>query len=98
MPLEGGLYQWARLGLGELMGFHGRVESVDLRGGVDRDDRAAVVGTNLSYVVGPGGAWMASNKLFIIAAERLPARRGSSCLPRSGLASASGCTTSAALC
>ena len=66
MPLEGGLYQWARLGLGELTGFHGRLESVDLRRGADRDDRPASIGTNLSYAVGPSGAWMASNKTFIM--------------------------------
>ena len=26
-----------------------------------------LVGTNLSYVVGPGGAWIATNKTFIMA-------------------------------
>ena len=65
MPLEGGLYQWARLGLGELVGFMVAwnlwVYAVVLIATI-----GLVVGTNLSYVVGPGGAWLASNKSFIM--------------------------------
>lgn len=65
MPLEGGLYQWARLGLGELVGFMVAwnlwVYAVVLIATI-----GLVVGTNLSYVVGPGGAWLASNKVFIM--------------------------------
>jgi amino acid transporter len=66
MPLEGGLYQWARLGLSELVGFMVAwnlwVYAVVLIGTV-----GLVVGTNLSYVVGPGGEWLASNKIFVSA-------------------------------
>src|SRR3954469_17562478 len=65
MPLEGGLYQWARLGLGELMGFlvawNLWIYAVVLIATI-----GLVISTNLSFVVGPGGAWMASNKTFIM--------------------------------
>src|SRR3954469_22704658 len=65
MPLEGGLYQWARLGLNELMGFMVAwnlwVYAVVLIATI-----GLVVGTNLSYVVGPGGEWLAKNKLFLM--------------------------------
>ena len=65
MPLEGGLYQWARLGLGELTGFlvawNLWVYAVVLISTI-----GLVIGTNLSYVVGPSGAWVASDKTFIL--------------------------------
>ena len=66
MPLEGGLYQWARLGLGELMGFmvvwNLWVYAVLLLATI-----GLLIGTNMSYVVGAGGSWLATNKLFIMA-------------------------------
>jgi amino acid transporter len=65
MPLEGGLYQWARLGLGEAMGFlvawNLWIYAVLLIATI-----GLLVATSLSYVVGPGGAWIASNKPFIM--------------------------------
>ena len=65
MPLEGGLYQWARLTLGELMGFMVAwnlwIYAVVLIGTI-----GLLVGTSLSYAVGPSGAWMASNEPFIM--------------------------------
>ncbi len=65
MPLEGGLYQWARLCLGELMGFlvawNLWIYAVVLIATI-----GLVVGTNLSYAIGPSGGWMASNKTFIM--------------------------------
>jgi glutamate:GABA antiporter len=65
MPLEGGLYQWARLALNERMGFlvawNLWIYAVTYIATI-----GLVVGTNLSYVVGPGGAWMAGNKPFIL--------------------------------
>jgi amino acid transporter len=65
MPLEGGLYQWARLGLGELMGFMVAwnlwIYAVVLIATI-----GLLVGTNLSYVFGPAGAWFATNKTFIM--------------------------------
>ncbi len=65
MPLEGGLYQWARLGLGELVGFM-VAWNLWLYAVVLIATIGLLVGTNLSYVVGPSGAWMASNKPFIM--------------------------------
>jgi amino acid transporter len=66
MPLEGGLYQWARLGISELMGFMVAwnlwIYAVVLIATI-----GLVVGTNLSYVVGRGGEWLASNKIFLMA-------------------------------
>jgi amino acid transporter len=65
MPLEGGLYQWARLGLGELMGFMVAwnlwIFAVVLIATI-----GLVISTNLSYAIGPSGSWMASNKTFIM--------------------------------
>lgn len=65
MPLEGGLYQWARLSFGELTGFlvawnlwMFAVVLVSVIG--------LYVATNLSYAIGPSAGWMASNKLFIV--------------------------------
>jgi amino acid transporter len=65
MPLEGGLYQWARLGLGEWTGFFVAwnlwIYAVVLIATI-----GLLVSTNISYVVGPSGAWMASNKPLIM--------------------------------
>lgn len=64
MPLEGGLYQWARLGINELTGFMVAwnlwIYAVVLIATI-----GLIVGTNLSYVVGTGGEWLASNKVFL---------------------------------
>ncbi|HTE46086.1 MAG TPA: APC family permease [Gemmatimonadaceae bacterium] len=65
MPLEGGPYQWARLGLGELMGFM-VVWNLWVYAVVLIATIGLVVGTNLSYVAAPSGAWLASNKTFIL--------------------------------
>lgn len=65
MPLEGGLYQWARLGLGEFVGFM-VAWNLWLYAVVLIATIGLLVGTNLSYVVGPSGAWMATNKPFIV--------------------------------
>ena len=65
MPLEGGLYQWARLGLGELMGFL-VAWNVWIFAVVLTSTIGLVISTNLSYAAGPSGAWMASNKTFIM--------------------------------
>ncbi|MEP6493726.1 MAG: APC family permease [bacterium] len=65
MPLEGGPYQWARLGLGELMGFM-VVWNLWVYAVVLIATIGLVVGTNLSYVAGPSGSWLASNKTFIL--------------------------------
>jgi amino acid transporter len=59
------LYQWARLSLGDAMGFlvawNLWIYAVVLIATI-----GLLVATSLSYVVGPGGAWIASNKPFIM--------------------------------
>jgi amino acid transporter len=70
MPLEGGLYQWARLSLGELMGFL-VAWNLWLYAVVFIATIGLLVGTNLSYVAGPPGAWMASDKTFVMSLNAL---------------------------
>ncbi len=55
MPLEGGLYQWARTGLGQFAGF---ITAWNLWAYTVTVMAlfAVAVATNLSYLVGPGGA------------------------------------------
>jgi amino acid transporter len=63
MPLEGGLYQWAKLSLGEFVGFMVAwnlwVFAILVMSGI-----GLTVVTNLSYVF-EGGSWMAGSKWFI---------------------------------
>jgi glutamate:GABA antiporter len=66
MPLEGGLYQWAKLGLGEFAGFMVAwnlwVFAILVMSGI-----GLTVVTNLSYALGPSGRWVAGSKTFITA-------------------------------
>src|SRR6058998_1036402 len=61
MPLEGGLYQWAKLGFNEFAGFIVAWNlwllsiTVIALGGM-------FVTTNISYAIGPGAAWMPDSK------------------------------------
>jgi amino acid transporter len=61
MPLEGGIYQWAKLGFNEFAGFIVAWNlwllsiTVIALGGM-------FVTTNISYAIGPGAAWMPDNK------------------------------------
>src|SRR5215217_2769051 len=61
MPLEGGIYQWAKLGFNEFAGFIVAWNlwllsiTVIALGGM-------FVTTNLSYAIGPGAAWMPNSK------------------------------------
>src|SRR3982750_1373793 len=61
MPLEGGIYQWAKLGFSEFAGFIVAWNlwllsiTVIALGGM-------FVTTNISYAIGPGAAWMPENK------------------------------------
>src|SRR3954454_2071538 len=61
MPLEGGIYQWAKLGFNEFAGFMVAWNlwllsiMVIALGGM-------FVTTNISYAIGPGAAWMPENK------------------------------------
>jgi amino acid transporter len=62
MPLEGGLYQWAKLGFGELAGFLTAwnlwVYAVIVAGAI-----IFVVPTDLAYMIGPAAAWLPASKL-----------------------------------
>src|SRR5512132_1382951 len=61
MPLEGGIYQWAKLGFNEFAGFIVAWNlwlfsiTVIVLGGM-------FVSTNISYAIGPGAAWMPDSK------------------------------------
>ena len=62
LPLEGGLYQWAKAGFGEMAGFLTAwnlwVYAVIVVGAI-----VFVVPTDLGYMLGPSAAWLASSKL-----------------------------------
>src|SRR6476646_2990336 len=61
MPLEGGIYQWAKLGFNEFAGF---IVAWNLWllsiTGIARGGRFFT--TNISYAIGPGAVWMPENK------------------------------------
>jgi amino acid transporter len=62
MPLEGGLYQWAKTGFGEMAGFLTAwnlwVYAVIVTGAI-----IFVVPTDLYYALGPAAAWLPASKL-----------------------------------
>jgi glutamate:GABA antiporter len=64
MPLEGGLYQWAKLGFNEFAGFIVAWNlwllsiTVIALGGM-------FVTTNLSYAIGEGATWVPNNKWYV---------------------------------
>lgn len=66
MPLEGGLYQWAKAGFGEMAGFliawNLWVYAVVVVGAI-----VFVVPTDLAYMSGARGAWLASSKTATMA-------------------------------
>ncbi|MBI1796392.1 MAG: APC family permease [Candidatus Eisenbacteria bacterium] len=66
MPLEGGLYQWAKLGFNDFVGF---MVAWDLWvfAILVMSSIGLTVVTNLSYALGPGAHWIASNRPFITA-------------------------------
>lgn len=65
MPLEGGLYQWARIGLGEVYGFmigwNLWLYAVILIATIGLQ-----IGTNLSYAFGSAASWAATSKPAIM--------------------------------
>ena len=67
MPLEGGLYQWAKLGFGEFVGFM-VAWNLWLFVIVLTSEIGLIVATNVSYALGPSAAWMAGSKGVIMAA------------------------------
>jgi glutamate:GABA antiporter len=62
LPLEGGLYQWAKAGFGELAGFLTAwnlwVYAVIVVGSI-----LFVVPTDLGYLLGPSGAWIPASRI-----------------------------------
>ena len=64
MPLEGGLYQWAKLGFNEFIGFMVAwdlwVFAILVMSGI-----GIVVVDNIAYAIGPGARWMAESRWFI---------------------------------
>ncbi len=66
MPLEGGLYQWAKLGFNEfagfLVGWNLWLYIILLISGF-----GVMLSTNLAYALGPSYTWMSSDKYFITA-------------------------------
>ena len=59
MPLEGGLYQWAKFGFNDFTGFI-VAWNLWLLGIVVMAGVGLVIATNLSYAIGPSAAWMPS--------------------------------------
>src|SRR6478672_4169345 len=61
MPLEGGLYQWAKSGFGEMAGFLTAwnlwVYAVITTGAI-----LFVVPTDLAYLIGPSAAWIPASR------------------------------------
>ncbi|HEY6348160.1 MAG TPA: APC family permease [Candidatus Angelobacter sp.] len=66
MPLEGGLYQWAKTGFGEMAGFLTAwnlwVYAVIVTGAI-----IFVIPTDLGYILGPAGAWIPASKAATVA-------------------------------
>ena len=64
MPLEGGLYQWAKLGFNEFVGFMVAwdlwVFAILVMSGI-----GLTVVTNLSYALGPKAHWIAGSRWFV---------------------------------
>src|SRR5215469_7336996 len=66
MPLEGGLYQWAKTGFGEMAGFLTAwnlwVYAVIVTGSI-----IFTVPTDMAYILGPAAAWIPASKLATLA-------------------------------
>src|SRR5436190_6385814 len=64
MPLEGGLYQWAKFGFNEAAGFM-VAWNLWLYVITHTSEIGLQLTTNLAYAIGPSGAWISSNKWLI---------------------------------
>ena len=74
LPLEGGIYQWVKLGISPFAGFlAGWNYSFFLI--LIYAASGSVVANSLSYVAGPRGAWMSSSKPVILASMNSSRRR-----------------------
>ena len=68
MPLEGGLYQWAKLGFNELAGFM-VAWNLWIYAMVLTSELGVQAASNLAYVLGPDFGWLAGSKWFMTAAS-----------------------------
>ena len=64
MPLEGGLYQWAKLGFNGFLGFM-VAWNLWLYVIMNTSELGLQLTTNLAYAIGPQAAWVASDKMII---------------------------------
>ncbi|MEO8453411.1 MAG: APC family permease [Gemmatimonadota bacterium] len=70
MPLEGGLYQWAKLGLNQTVGFM-VAWNLWIYVIVFTSEIGFQAATYLAYAIGPTAAWMTTNSWFIALATAL---------------------------
>jgi len=70
MPLEGGLYQWAKLGFNEAVGFM-LAWNLWLYVIVNTSEIGLQCATYLAYALGPGAAWMTKSTWFVVVATVL---------------------------
>jgi len=68
MPLEGGLYQWAKLGFSQTVGFM-LAWNLWLYVIVFTSEIGLQVATYLSYAIGPSASWMTNNGWFVALAS-----------------------------
>ena len=92
LPVEGGLYEWARIAFNDQIGFLRRLESVALRHSLCGLGGLLTV-SFASYVI-PGAAWIASSKWLIVGAS-FAVIAITMAIAGLGLGSASGSTMSA---
>jgi amino acid transporter len=64
MPLEGGVYQWAKLGFSDLVGFM-VAWNLWLFAILNTSEIGLQVTQYFTYIMGPGVEWLTSNPLFI---------------------------------
>jgi glutamate:GABA antiporter len=65
MPLEGGLYQWAKLGFGELTGFL-VAWNLWLFAILNTSETGIQVTQYFRYVLGPQGEWLTGDRRFVV--------------------------------
>src|SRR5204862_4212761 len=70
MPLEGGLYQWAKLGFNQTIGFM-VAWNLWLYVILFASELGLTVATYLSYALGPSAAWMTHSAWFVSVASAL---------------------------
>jgi amino acid transporter len=68
MPLEGGLYQWAKIAFDERVGFL-VAWNLWIYAMILTSEIGLMAATNLSYAIGPRAQWMVESKWFIGAAS-----------------------------